>query len=142
MGLPEVLWHASRRRLLKIKGEKHGVRAKGFSSGNCLAIPRSWYRARKPLKPGNTKKIRKSPQIRVGPRKYEKNTEKIRKKYRKNTKTSRKMTVVVFFLYFFRVFGCPTRGGGFRDFFVFFCISGLEGFSSSIPGTQNRKAID
>ena len=48
-----------------------------------IAIPRSWYRAQKPLKPGNTKKIPKNlrnPPPRVGPRKYEKNTEKLRKR--------------------------------------------------------------
>ena len=81
-----------------------------------VAIPRSWYRAQKPLKPGNTKKSRNSPP-RVGPRKYE-----------KNTKT------VIFgpfscFSCIFSYFRGPTRGGEFRDFFrIFFVFPGLRGF--------------
>ena len=77
-----------------------------------LAIPRSWYRAQKPLKPGNTKKIRKvtkSPTPGRAP-----------KKTKKKHESGPKMTVFVFFLYFFRILWGPTRGGGFRDFFVFF----------------------
>ena len=80
-----------------------------------FAIPGSWYRAQKPLKPGNTKKIRKSHEIPhpgSGPQKYEKNTEKIRKW----PENDRFRIFSVFFSYFWG----PTWGGGFRDFFVFF----------------------
>ena len=44
----------------------------------CCDSCRGWHRAQKPLDPGNTKKLR-NPPPRVGPRKYEKNTEKKRK---------------------------------------------------------------
>ena len=48
-----------------------------------ITIPRGWYRAQKPLNPGNTKKLRKkiqNPPPQVAPRKYEKMTEKIQKR--------------------------------------------------------------
>ena len=104
------------------------------NKGISFAIPRSWKRAQKPLKPGNTKKIRKNDEIPhpgSGPENTKKNTEKIQKRP-KNHRFS-------IFSAFFSYFRGPTRGGGFRHFFVFFRISGLEGFLSSIPGTRNRK---
>ena len=75
-------------------------------------IPRSWYRAQKPLKPGNTKKVTKSPTPGRAP--------KIRKKYRKKYENGPKMTVFVFFLYLFRIFGARPGVGDFVIFFVFF----------------------
>ena len=76
-------------------------------------IPRSWYRAQKPLKPRNTKKyekITKSPPPGSGPE----NTEKIQKKYENGPK----MTVFVFFCIFF-VFSGPDPDVGFCFFFFF-----------------------
>ena len=99
-------------------------------------IPRSWYRAQKPLKPGNTKKIRKDYEIPTPGR-----APKIRKKYRKNTKTVILGPFSYFFSIFF-VFSGPDPGWGFRKIFVFFSyffrISGLERFLGSIPGTRNH----
>ena len=48
-----------------------------------IAISLGWYRLQKALKPGNTKKNTKqlqNPSSRVGPKKYEKITEEIRKR--------------------------------------------------------------
>ena len=68
----------------------------------------------------------------MGPRKYEKNTEKIRKRSF--------LGHFRIFLYFFRIFGAPPGVvGDFVIFSYFFRISGLEGFSGSIPGTRNHK---
>ena len=83
-----------------------------------------------------------SPEIR---KKYEKftksptpgRTPKIRKKYRKNTKMAQKSPFLYFFCIFF-VFLGPDPGWGVSYFFRIFFVW-LEGFSSSIPGTQNRK---
>ena len=100
-----------------------------------LAIPRSWYRAQKPLKPGNTKKIRKSHEI-PHPGSDTENKKKIQKKY----KNGDFRPIFVFFLYFFRIFGARPGVGDFVTFSYFFRISGLEGFLSSIPGTRNRNA--
>ena len=86
----------------------------GNTDETCITILRGWYRAQKPLNPGNTKKLRKkiqNPPPRVGPRKYEKNTEKIRKWW----------AIFVFFRYFFRIFeGQPGVGDFVFFFFVFF----------------------
>ena len=101
-----------------------------------IAIPRSWYRAQNPSSPEIRKKIRKkseklrNPPPRVGPRKYEKNTEKIQKRVI--------LGHVCTFSVFFSYFRGPTRGGDSVIFSYFFRISGLEGFLSSIPGTRNR----
>ena len=84
-------------------------------SGFRVMIPRSWYRAQKPLKPGNTKKIRKSyeiPHPGWGPENTKKSTEKIRKRSF--------LGHFRIFSVFFSYFRGPTRGGGFRNFFVFF----------------------
>ena len=102
-----------------------------------VALPRSWYRAQKPLKPGNTKKIRKNYEI-PHPGSGPENTKKIQKKY----KNGDFWAVFVFFLYFFRIFGARPGVGDFVIFSYFFRISGLEGFLSSIPGTRNRKFWD
>ena len=102
-----------------------------------VVIPRSWYRAQKPLKPGNTKKIRKNYEI-PHPRWGPETTKKIQKKYENGPK----MTVFVFFQYFFRIFGARPGVGDFVIFSYFFRISGLEGFLGSIPGTRNHKLKD
>ena len=102
-----------------------------------ITFPRSWYRAQKPLKPGNTKKIRK-----ICAKKYEiphpgsgpENTKKIQKKY----ENGHFWAVFAFFLYFCLSFRGPTRVGDFVISSYFFRISGLEGFLSSIPGTRNH----
>ena len=87
-----------------------------------FAIPRSWYRAQKPLKPGNTKKYEKATKSppRVGPRKYEKNTEKIQKR-----SFSGHFRI---FLYFFRIFGARPGVGDFVAFSYFLVFPGLRGF--------------
>ena len=101
---------------------------------NWFAIPRSLYRAQKPLKPGNTKRIRKSHEIpHPGSGQTRKNTEKIRKRPENDH--------FGIFLYFFRIFGARPGVGDFVTFSYFLRISGLEEFLSSIPGTRNRKPI-
>ena len=95
-----------------------------------FAILRACYRARKPPKPENTKKIQ-NPPPRVGPRKYGKNTEKIRKR----PKTAIFGPFLYFFRYFFRISGGQPGVGDF----VFFRIFGLWGFSGSVAGPQDRK---
>ena len=62
-------------------------------------ILRACYRARKPPKPENTKKIQ-NPPPRVGPRKYRKNTEKIRKRPENGNFGAAFIFFSVFFLYF------------------------------------------
>ena len=80
----------------------------------------------------NTKTSR-NPPPRVGPRKYEKNTEKIRKR-------SLSDCFRIFSVFIFRIFGARPWVGDFVTFSYFFRISGLEGFFlSSIPGTRNHK---
>ena len=88
----------------------------------------------KPLRPGNTKKIRKSHEI-PHPGSGPENTKKIQKKY----ENGHFQAIFVFFLYFFRIFGARPGVGDFVTFSYFFRISGPEGFLSSIPGTRNRK---
>ena len=88
-----------------------------------LAILRACYKARKPPKPENTKKIQ-NPPLRVGPRKYRKNTEKIRKR----SENGNFWAVFSFFRYFFRISGSTWSGG--------FCV---WGFSGSVAGPQDRK---
>ena len=67
-----------------------------------------------------TKKIQ-NPPFRVGARKYEKNTEK--------KQNGPKITIFVFFRYFFLYFRAPTREGGFCMFFCyFFVFSGFRDF--------------
>ena len=100
-----------------------------------FAIPHSWHRAQKPLKPGNTKKIGKSHEI-PHPGSGPENT----KKTQKNTQIARKWPFSCFFCFFFSYFRGPTRGGEFHDFFVFFSYFRAWGVLSSIPGTQNRNA--
>ena len=53
-----------------------------------------------------------------------KNTRKIPKKY----KSGPKMTIFVFFRYFFRIFGAPPGVGGFVFFRNFFVFWGFRGF--------------
>ena len=80
-----------------------------------FAIPSGSYRAQKPPKAGNTKNIRKklqSPPPWVGPRKYEKITEKIQNGHFR--------AIFVFFSVISSYFRGPTQGGGFCNFFVFF----------------------
>ena len=88
-----------------------------------VTIPRGWYRAQKPLNPGNTKK-------------YEKHTKsptparppKIRKNYRKNTKMAKKLPFVYFFGIFF-VFSGGDLGSGILYFCrIFFVFPGFRGF--------------
>ena len=69
-----------------------------------------------PSSPEIRKKIRRKSHEIPHPGSGPENTKKIQKKYENGPK----MTVFVFFLYFFSYFRGPTRGGGFRDFFVFF----------------------
>ena len=108
---------------LSIKGPKDCSKKFGLSLSE-IAIPRyQWYRAQKPLKPGKIKKIRKNYEIPHPGR-----APKIRKKYRKNTKTAQKSPFAYFFWIFFSYFRGPSRGGGFRNFFVFFFVfPGLRG---------------
>ena len=96
-----------------------------------IVIPRSWYRAQKPLKPGNTKKIRKNYEI---PGSGPENTKKILKKYWSL------WAIFVFFLYFFRIFRAPPGVGDFVMFSYFFRNSGPEGVLGSAPGTRNHKS--
>ena len=112
-----------------------------------LAILPGLVQSPKPLDPGNTKKYEKiqNPPPRVGPRKYEKNTEKIRKGPKKKITIfvffryffrifgGPKITIFVFFRYFFRIFGGQPGVGGFVFFSVFFRISGIQGFLGSVP---------
>ena len=83
------------------------------------------------------------------PRKYEKNTKsptpgwppKIRKKYRKNTKTAQKLPFrghFVFFRYFFRIFGAQPGVGDFV-FFSYFRGSGVFGLCSRPAGSQHHR---
>ena len=80
-------------------------------------------------------------------KKYEKATHspipgrapKKRKTKIKKYENGPQMTVFLFFCLFFSYFRGPIRRGGFRHFFLFFLILGLEGFLSSIPGTRNCK---
>ena len=96
---------------------------------------RAWYRSQKPLNPENPKKLRKkkkkrNPPPRVGPRKYEKNTEKIQKSPKNNH--------FCIFSVFFSYFRGPTRGGGFRIFFFvifsYFRDSGVSGICTRPAG--------
>ena len=81
-----------------------------------VVIQRSWYRAQKPLKPGNTKNIRK---ITKSPTLGRENTIKIQKKY--------EMAFSYFFCIFF-VFSGPDPGWGILYFLYFFVFPGLRGF--------------
>ena len=93
-------------------------------------------RAQKPLKPGNTKKntkkiARDPPTPGSGPRKYEKNTEKINDFW----------GPFPYFFPYFCVFSGPDPGWGISCIFlVFFRISGLEGFELK-PGTRNHNNL-
>ena len=90
--------------------EVHGL----FSLAK-VAIPRSWYRAQKPLRPRNTKKIRKSHEI-PHPGSGPENTKKIQKKY----ENGHFRAIFVFFLYFFRIFRARPGVGDFVTFSYFF----------------------
>ena len=92
----------------------------------------SWYRAQKPLKPGNTEKIRESHEI-PDPGSGPENTKKIRKR----SFSGHFRTFSVFFSYFFRA---RPGVGDFVTFSYFFRISGLEGFLRCIPGMRNRNS--
>ena len=76
----------------------------------------------------NYKKKLQNPPPRVGPRKYEKNTEK-KWKWPKNDRFR-------IFSVFFSYFRGPTRDGRFRSF-SYFCLY-FRAWGSSIPGTRNR----
>ena len=97
-----------------------------------VAIPRSWYRAQKPLKPGNTnkkyeRKLR-NPPPRVGPRKYEKKR-KIPKKYKNGPKITVFVFFLFFFFFFFRIFGArPGVGDSVIFSYYLFVFPGLRGF--------------
>ena len=95
--------------------------------------------------PGIELKNPSSPEIRKKDEKITKSPNpgrapKIRKRYRKNTKTAKKSPFSFFFCIFF-VFSGPDPGWGILAIFssLFFSFSGLEGFLSSIPGARNRK---
>ena len=96
-----------------------------------VAIPCSWYKAQKTLKPGKTKNKKKI-------RKYTKfPTPGRAPKTRKRYENGPKMTAFVFFLFFFfSVLWGPDLGRGIS---YLFRISGLEGVLSSVPGTRNCK---
>ena len=64
-----------------------------LKKGKRITIPRGWYRAQKPVNPGNTKKIRKKYKI-PHPKLPPENTKKLPKKYKKGQKLPS--------LYFFR----------------------------------------
>ena len=85
--------------------------AKKKSCLSSLVILRSWYKAQKPLKPGNAKKIRKNDVI-SHPGSGPKNAKKIQKKYENGHFWAIFM--------FFSCFRGPTQGGGFRNFLIFF----------------------
>ena len=93
---------------------------------------RACYRAPTPQNPENTQKIR-NPPPRVGPRKYEKNTEKIQKR----PKMAILGVIFVFFRYFFRIFGGQPGVGDFV-FFAYFRGSGVLGLCSRPAGSQTQ----
>ena len=94
-----------------------------------LRSPWGWYRIQKPLKPGNTKKIRKkmtkSPISGLAP--------KIRKKIPKIYKNGHFLANFGIFRYFFRIFVAKPEMGESVISSVFFLISRLEGFLYSVP---------
>ena len=100
-------------------------------------VSSNWEFALRFRVPGIELKNPSSPEIR---KKYEKIYEiphpfrasKIRKKIQKKYKNGPKITVFVFFLYFFRIFGARPGVGDFIIFSYFFRISRLEGFLSSM----------
>ena len=97
-----------------------------------VATLRAWYRLQKPLNPENTKKIQ-NPPSRVGARK--------RKKLPEKYKTCPKITIFVFFRYFFRIFG-PRPGKGDFVFFVvifsYFRDSGVFVICARPAGSQSK----
>ena len=89
-----------------------------FLMGSWVGISLGWYRTQKPLKPGNTKKIRKKWQNPPF-------CPKIRKNDRKITKIVIFWPLSYFFWSFFRTFGAQP---GMGDFVIFFVFPGLRGF--------------
>ena len=116
-----ALFRRSRSRAPLTSGTDTGVSNAALAKA---AIPLGSYRAQKPTKAGNPKKIRKNykiPHPELGPE----NTEKLPRKY----KNGPKMTIFVFFWYFFRIFGARLRVGDFVIFFlIFFVFPVLGGF--------------
>ena len=88
-----------------------------------LAIPRSWYRAQKPLKPGNTKKIRKNTK---SPGSGPENMKKTQKKQRKWSFLGH-FRFLFFCVFLLDFFGARPRVGELVIFSYFFRISGFEG---------------
>ena len=100
-----------------------------------VAISLGCYRIQKPLKSGNTKKIRKNYKIthfRFGP----KNTKKLPKNY----KNGHFLANFVIFRDFFRIFGAKPEMGDLVIFSYFFRISRFEGFLYSVAPQGDRKA--
>ena len=96
-----------------------------------LAIPSGSYRAQKPPKARNTKKLRENHKI-PHPGLIPKNTKK------SNMAPSWPFCI---FSVTFSYFRGPTQGGGFCIFFVIFRISGLGGFLCPVRARRNHNSL-